>query len=133
MVNEPEQGNDLAALTQLRDLLVEEREALKSRDHDRILDCAQRKAARAAQMQDLLPTRETLAAIAPAERARITELAAECERLNRANGVMVMALRGVVDRALVILRGEDPDAQATVYGPSGNRLASAAARYAGSA
>lgn len=133
MANEADENRQIDALTTLRDLLVEERAALVARDHAAILECAERKAARAGELQATMPSPAELDGVGPTVRARITALATECNNLNHANGVTVAALRGVVDRALGILRGSTAADDSMVYGPRGARLAGSAGRYAGSA
>lgn len=125
-------GERLAALTVLHDLLLEERAALAARDQAAIHDCAERKAVQAARVDAMLATPACMDAASASERAQLERIARECAELNRANGVTVAALRAVVDRALGILRGEDP-AESTVYGPGGARRAAVLGRYAGSA
>ncbi len=133
MVERTDDKDRLEALTTLRALLIEEREALASRDHPAILDCAERKAARAEELQALVPSLAALPAAGSAEHARLLDLARECDSLNRANGVTVAALRNVVDRALGILRGANAEEEPLVYGPSGTQHSATAGRYAGSA
>lgn len=121
-----------SALRSLRDLLLEERSALAARDRTAVLDCAERKARQAGGVDAMLASLADLESLPAAERDTLTRLARECAELNHANGVTVAALRGVVDRALGILRGGD-EQEAVVYGPAGARRAAAIGRYAGSA
>ena len=134
MASAPDKDGErrLAALTALRDLLLEERAALAARDRAAIHDCAERKGRVAAEVDALIGPGDALGRLPPEERQHVEPLARECAELNRANGVTVAALRGVVERALGILRGGEPE-ETTVYGPAGERARAAFGRYAGSA
>ena len=133
MANAPETDDQvLGALVSLRDLLLEERAALAARDHKAILDCADRKAVRAVAFHALAGLGDAPDS-RPELRGRMLALARECDRLNRANGVTVVALRGVTDRALSVLHGRPADAETVVYGPGGTQRATGTGRYAGSA
>lgn len=133
--------SELNTASQLSTILQQEREALKSANHEMVSQLTQKKQPLILQLEQLGRQRESILKVSgfPSGRsgleafianqsepeaekltqlvARIREVAQSCRENNVINGGVINVNRQYLGRALSILRGRDPDVSA--YGPGG--------------